>query len=212
MTVHSIPEGYGQPGDTYDDGKQESSAGQPTSPSTSSTTISPSSALPRQATTTYVGPEDSTSFEHCDIAINILLLRQDGHPGGRMVNIVVHNFAGIAASQDYRASELTKESLLDNIQKGVNAVVQQFLLKQADERQKKLEAETKAKQISPAPSLQVTPVPQTIPAVPAPSTSTAQPAVTSTATTTVGTPTKNAATTPAKSTTSTHKHEQYSMF
>jgi hypothetical protein len=192
-TAVPIPQGYGQPGDTYDSGKAE-----------------PSTAFPAQATVAQAGPEDSTSFEHTDIAINILLLRQDGHPDGRLVSIVTHNFAGLFTSQEYRASELTQESLLDNVQKGINAVVQQFLWKQADERQKKLALEAKVKPPLVVPPLQATPTRSVTPAEVSPQADTTTPATPPAASeTVVSAPTKNAASKPTKA---TSKHVQFSMF
>ncbi len=122
MTLQPIPEGLGQPDDVYDDGTPEPSH-QPI----------------------QFGPTDATSFEHGDVAINTMLFSEDGHPQGRLVSIVVHNFGDLRATRDYRAAELTRESLLDNLQQGINVVVQEFLFQLAETKRKKLEVQEKAR-------------------------------------------------------------------
>lgn len=138
MTRQPIPEGLGQPDDIYDDGTPE---------------LSPQ---PIQ-----FGPTDTTSFEHGDVAINTILFSEDGHPQGRLVSIVVHTFGEIRATRDYRAAELTRELLLDNLQQGINAVIQEFLFQLAETKKKQLEVLEKVRSSAPS-----TPVKAVSPVVP----------------------------------------------
>ncbi|HEU5374540.1 MAG TPA: hypothetical protein VFV38_03790 [Ktedonobacteraceae bacterium] len=168
-----IPPGYGQPGDSYEDSGTSSEETPGTVPpplsSLNAATLAPPPVMEppvpgkTDAGNTVVsatpqwGEEDATSFERSDIALNILLFREDGHPDGRLVQISVHNFARVNASGTYRARQLTQESSLDQLQQGLSQVVQQFWMRLADAQKKALEAAAATARKRPA----VSPVPHT---------------------------------------------------
>jgi hypothetical protein len=66
------------------------------------------------------------------------------------VSIVVHNFADLRATRDYRAAALTQQSLLDNLQHGINATVQDFFFHQTEARKKQLGVQEKTKPAAPS--------------------------------------------------------------
>ena len=87
--------------------------------------------------------EDPTDFEQSDVKIEILLHRAGGDPQGRLVSVLIHNFSGPPATQDFREADLSDRARLDSIHRAIYPVMQRFLLDLAARKQKKLEEEAK---------------------------------------------------------------------
>jgi hypothetical protein len=120
----AIPPGYGPPGDSY-----EVPVDQVATAETEAANAPPVTLAWRN--------EDRTSFPASDIAISVVLFREDGHPDGRLVQIVVQNFGETRAGGTYRERQLSLESPLDRLQaNGINPVVQQFWMLLEEQRQK----------------------------------------------------------------------------
>ena len=90
-----------------------------------------------------VQKEDMTSFDQSDIVIQIMLHHADGHPEGRLVSILVHNFAGEPVIETFREAALTEQSRLDCIHRAIYPLMQRFLLDLATRSRKKVEEDAK---------------------------------------------------------------------
>jgi hypothetical protein len=196
MTMQPITDDKGLVVDEYDDGKAEQEHEQNVSGQleTPGTQQSPSQVASSKADTTLqetsvqmklqapsptsavMRSEDTTDFDASDVLIQIMLQRADGHPQGRLVSVVIHNFSGQPVIQDFREAELTDKARLDSIHRAIYPMMQRFLLELSARKQKKLEEETK-RASRPMPMSQ----PRTSQAVPA---------------TSNGTPTSTTSTTP----------------
>lgn len=108
---------------------------------------------PPQPAPAAIQKEDATDFDASDVLIQIMLQRADGHPQGRLVSVVIHNFSGQPIIADYREAELTDQARLDSIQRAIYPVMQRFLLELSGRKQKKLEEEAKrAPRLTPQPA------------------------------------------------------------
>jgi len=112
-----------------------------------------------------VEKEDPTDFERSDVKIEILLHRASGDSQGRLVSVLIHNFSGPPATQDFREADLTDKARLDSIHRAIYPVMQRFLLDLAARKQKKLEEEAKR---SPRPAPKAASSPSTTQAAPPP--------------------------------------------
>ena len=168
MAMQPITDAQGHIIDEYDDNEPEEAKPDHLIEPSSDITV-PEAALPVR-----VQKEDVTDFDQSDVVIQITLQRADGHPQGRLVSVVIHNFSGQPMIQDYREAELTDKARLDTIQRAIYPVMQRFLLDLAGRKQKKLEEEAKRVSrgmVQPTPKVVVT-TPAT---TPAPSTTLHQP-------------------------------------
>src|SRR5579885_214956 len=103
----------------------------------------PAAPAPPLSARAPITREDPTDFDGCDVKIEIMLHRPDGHPQGRLVSVLVHNFSEAVVARVFRERELTKSERLDNLPHAYYSVAQLFLLQLAGLRQKKLEEEAK---------------------------------------------------------------------
>ncbi len=103
----------------------------------------PASSVQQPVSAGKAEKEDPTDFEQSDVKIEILLHRAGGDPQGRLVSVLIHNFSGPPATQDFREADLTDRARLDSIHRAIYPVMQRFLLDLAARKQKKLEDEAK---------------------------------------------------------------------
>jgi len=103
----------------------------------------PTSSTQQPASAGKAEKEDPTDFEQSDVKIEILLHRASGDPQGRLVSVLIHNFSGPPATQDFREADLTDKARLDSVHRAIYPVMQRFLLDLAARKQKKLEEEAK---------------------------------------------------------------------
>ncbi len=96
----------------------------------------PASSVQQPASAGKAEKEDPTDFEHSDVKIEILLHRAGGDPQGRLVSVLIHNFSGPPATQDFREADLTDRARLDSIHRAIYPVMQRFLLDLAARKQK----------------------------------------------------------------------------
>ena len=81
-----------------------------------------------------------------DLFLGITVHSYDGHLQGPLVSVVVREVPdGSIKTNFYRAAELSQNAFLDDIQKGIAATMQSYLLDWADRQRKKLEEEAKRK-------------------------------------------------------------------
>lgn len=166
----TIPAGQGQEGDSF-----ELSSEEPTTSSVPFLEASERDSLPpppaqAQASSGGSWREEDRTFPGSDIAITIVLFREDGHPDGRLVQIVVKDFGDVCASKTYRARQLTRDSELDGLQQqGLNEVVQQFWFLLEERRKKAVQEKARQKsapaQVSPA-TASASPPPHTPASIP----------------------------------------------
>lgn len=163
MVAIPIPPDQGQLDDSFDLDPQETLAQPDTKAVGPATTEEVVPALPERAGGWSM--EDQT-FEGSDIEIRAVLFRANGHPEGRLVQILIQNFAGVRESGWFREHQLTHESAFDQLQeKGINVVFQRFWVRL--EEQKKATTSAK-KRPTPAPIAPTAPAPAAVPIPPAP--------------------------------------------
>lgn len=141
-----IPPGQGQEGDTCDLAQLDQPARSSVTDERMHQAAVPVQAESSESAAGMTWKEEDQTFPGSDIAITIVLFREDGHPDGRLVQITVQDFRETRVTKAYRAHQLTTESELDALQtNGLNDVVQQFWLRLEDQRKKAAEGASQHK-------------------------------------------------------------------
>lgn len=134
-----IPVGYGEPGDSYELSVDQVVSVETPAPAQGSG-AQPASAGTAQQTAVSLAwkNEDRASFTESDITLSVTMFREDGHPDGRLVQTIVHNFGEIRVSTSFRALVPTQESFLDWLKAngGLDVLLQQFWLQLEEQRKK----------------------------------------------------------------------------